>query len=250
MNMLKTLLCLFALMLLPLSASAAGLKEDMIAFDRAYIPALSITNRVPQSVDTPRAMELMNAQWADFRQKYMEPQGGDRQWSSDMAKINGFIIAANRVVGTGKDFVKAHEELEGVRLTFLEMRQRAKMPYYLDDLTRFHDPMEEMYLAAKGKSGGQLTDADVTLIKAAFPKAEKLWAVVLKSQADPAFMLTSGQKEQQARLMATETHLLATLQQALAANDRASIAKAAQAIRQPFSQLYVSFGDFGAFAKK
>jgi hypothetical protein len=242
--------CVFAVALIPFAASAAGLKEDMIALDRAYIPALSITNRNPQSADTKLAMDTMNVQWASFKRKYAASQGGDKQWQPDMAKIDGFIVAANRIVDSGKDFVKAHEELEGVRLTFLEMRQRAKMPYYLDDLTRFHDPMEEMYLVAKGKTGEQLSDADVAKIKGFFPEAEKLWSVVLKAQVDPAFLLTDAQREQQAKLMESESRMLDALKQGLAANDRAAIAKSAQGIRQPFSQLYVSFGDFSPFQKK
>lgn len=246
-NVLRGLI-LFAL--LPFAASAAGLKEDMIALDRAYIPALSITNRTPQSADTKLAMDTMNAQWARFKQKYAAPQGGDTQWQPDMAKIDGYMVAANRIVDSGKDFIKAHEELEGVRLTFLAMRQRAKMPYYLDDLTRFHDPMEEMYLVAKGKSGEQLSDADVAKIREQFPAAERLWAVVQNTSVDSAFALTEAQKDQQNKLMAVETRLLDQLKQALAANDRAAIAKNAQGIRQPFSQLYVSFGDFSPFPKK
>lgn len=242
--------CLLVFALLPFAASAAGLKEDMIALDRAYIPALSITNRTPQSVDAKPAMDIMNVQWASFKQKYGATQGGDKQWQPDMAKIDAYMVAANRIVDSGKDFVKAHEELEGVRLTFLEMRQRAKMPYYLDDLTRFHDPMEEMYLVAKGKSGEQLSDADVAKIKGFFPEAEKLWSVVLKAPVDSVFLLTTDQKALQAKLMATETRVLEALKQGLAAGDREAIAKNAQAIRQPFSQLYVSFGDFSSFAKK
>lgn len=250
-SILKKLMhSLLVLALLPVAASAAGLKEDMITFDRAYIPALSITNRVPQSADAKLAMDVMNVQWADFKKKYMASQGGDRQWQPDMQKIDGFIVAANGIVDSGKDFVKAHEALEGVRLTFLEMRQRAKMSYYLDDLTRFHDPMEEIYLVAKGKSGEQLSDADIAKIQSEFPKADRLWAVVQKAVVDPAFKLTEAQKESQAKLMAVETRLLDALKQALTAKDREGIAKNAQALRQPFSQLYVSFGDFSPFPKK
>jgi hypothetical protein len=50
----KSLPCLFVLALLPTAASAAGLAEDMVALDRAYIPALAITNR-PSSLTTPIA---------------------------------------------------------------------------------------------------------------------------------------------------------------------------------------------------
>lgn len=246
----RALSCLFVLVLLPTAASAAGLKEDMVALDRAYIPALAITNRNPQPDDAKRAMDALNAQWASFKQKHMATKGGNRQWQADMEKIDSLIVAANRIVDSGKDFAKAHDELEGVRLTFLDMRQRTKMPYYLDDLTRFHNSMEEVYLAAKGKSGEQLTDADVAKINGTFPELEKLWMKVQAGKVDPAFRLTTGQSEQVNKLLANETRALDALKQAIAAGDKAAIAKSAQGIRGPYAALYVSFGDFSALGKK
>jgi hypothetical protein len=244
----SALVSIVALGLLPAAASAAGLKEDMIALDRAYIPALAITNRNPQPDDAKRAMEPLNRQWAGFKQKHLA--AGDRQWQADMEKIDGLIVAANRIVDSGKDFARAHEELEGVRLTFLEMRQRTRMPYYLDDLTRFHDPMEEIYLAAKGKTADTLTDADIAKIKSTFPGTEKLWATVRSAKVDPAFRLTPEKRDEVDRLLANESRALDALKQALASGDRAAIAKSAQGIRGPFAALYVAFGDFAALEKK
>jgi hypothetical protein len=71
-------------------------------------------------------MNALNTQRASFKQKHMATKGGDRQWKTDMEKIDGLIVSANRIVDSGKDFAKAHEELEDVRLTFLDMRQRAE----------------------------------------------------------------------------------------------------------------------------
>lgn len=234
----------------PAATRTGGLKEDMIALDRAYIPALAITNRNPQPDEARRAMEALNRQWASFKQKHLMAKGGDRQWKADMEKIDGLIAAANRIVDSGKDLIKAHEELEGVRLTFLAMRERSRMPYYLDDITRFHEPMEEMFLAAKGKTADTLTDADLAKIKATFPVAEKLWAKVKAGQADPAFRLNSEQREELNKLLAAETRALDALKQAIASGDKAAIAKAAQGIRGPYAALYISFGDFSALGKK
>ncbi len=38
----------------------------------------------------------------------------------------------------------AHEALEGVRMTFLASRTRQKVPYFIDQLTLFHNSMEDL----------------------------------------------------------------------------------------------------------
>lgn len=242
-NAAKTWLCLFVVMLLPIAASAAGLKEDMVALDRAFIPAFGTLNRTPpQPEDAKRAMAALDAQWAGFKQQYTAAQGGDPQWTSDMEKIDRSLVTASRIVDSGKDFAKARDELKGVRLTFLEMRQRLKMPYLLDDVVRFHDPMEAIHLTARGKTGEQLTDADVARITALFNDAEQRWAKVQSATVDSVFAPTAERRESLNKLMASETRALDALRQALAAGDREAIAKSAQGLRGPFTALHSSFG--------
>ena len=73
-NAAKTWLCLFVFMLLPIAASAAGLKEDMVALDRAFIPAFGTLNRTPpQPEDAKRAMAALDAQWAAWAYYGMIP---------------------------------------------------------------------------------------------------------------------------------------------------------------------------------
>ena len=239
----KTLFCLLAFTLLPCTASAAGLKEDMVALDRTFVPAYGVLNRTPaEPENAKRAMEALNMQWASFRQKYTAAQGGDTQWSSDMAKIDRMMVAASRIVDTGTDFPKARDELKGMRQTFLDMRQRLNMPYLLDDVVRFHDPMEAIHLTARGKSGEQLSDADIARITALFSEAEQRWAKVQSAAGDAAFVPTAERREALIKLMANESRALDVLKQALAAGDREAIAKSAQGLRGPFTALHSSFG--------
>lgn len=233
---------ILAALCLPLAAYA-GLKEDMIALDRAYIPALAVTTegKLPES---QRAMELLNKQWALFKKQHAATKGGDAQWSKDMAGIDRMIADANKVVAGGVDLVKAHEALEGVRMTMLAMRARSRMPYYLDALTRFHDPMEDIVLAAKDKTPETFADADLTKIRTALPEAEKRWAEVKATRVDPAFALSPEQQKTLAGLIATESEALDNLKKALAGNDRAALIKAAVAIKPAFARIYMSFGDF------
>lgn len=235
--------CLLMLMLLPLVAVAADLKEDMVALDRAFVPAYGVLNRAPAEPENAgRAMAALNTQWAGFRQKYAAAQGGDAQWPSDMAKVDRMMITASRIVDTGTDFPKARDELKGMRQTFLDMRQRLNMPYLLDDVVRFHDPMEAIHLTARGKTGEQLSDADVARITALFSEAEQRWTKVLSAAGDAAFAPTAERREALNKLMANETRAVAELKQALSSGDREAIAKSAQGLRGPFTALHSSFG--------
>jgi len=238
----------FAFLLMALGlpfASFAGLKEDMVALDRAYIPALAVTTegKLPES---QRAMELLTRQWTLFKQQNTAIKGGDRQWPKDMTDIDRMITDANKVVAGGVDLVKAHEALEGVRMTMLAMRARSKMPYYLDALTHFHDPMEEIVLAAKDKTPETFGEADLAKIRAALPEAEKRWAAVKATRVDPAFGLSAEQQQTLAGLIARESEALDNLRKALAGSDRAALIKAAVTIKPAFARIYISFGNFEA----
>lgn len=243
--------CLLVFALLPFMASAAGLKEDMVAFDRVFVPAFGVINRTPpQPEDAKRAMKALDAQWVGFKQNYMAAQGGDSQWPSDMAKIDRMMVAASGIVDSGQDLPKARDELKAVRLTFLAMRQRLKMPYLLDDVVRFHDPMEAIHLTARGKTGEQLTDADVARITALFSDAEQRWAKVQSATIDSVFAPTAERRESLIKLMASETSAMNALKQDLAAGDKEAIAKSAQGLRGPFTALHSSFGGARETEKK
>lgn len=214
-----------------------------MALDRAFVPAYGVLNRTPAEPDNAkRAMDALNAQWAGFKQKYAAAQGGDAQWPSDMERIDRMMVTASRIVDSGADFPRARDELKGMRQAFLGMRQRQNMPYLLDDVVRFHDPMEAIHLTARGKTGEQLSDADVARITALFSDAEQRWAKVQSAAGDPAFAPTPERREALNKLIANESRALAALKQALAAGDREAIAQTAQGLRGPFTGLHSSFG--------
>jgi hypothetical protein len=242
MNRTAVRTALIGLLWLPLAAFA-GLKEDMIALDRAYIPALAVTSQGTLE-ESQRAMALLNKQWAEFKQKHTGSLPKDKQWKSDLAKIDGMVAEANKIVASGKDLAKAHEALEGLRFTMADARKRAKMSYFLDGLTHFHEPMEAIVLTAKDKTPANFDDAEMKLIKDALAEAEKVWGVVRKTKIDAEYGFSDAQRETLAKLIANESQALETLKKALAANDKAAVIKAAGAIKPPFAKTFMSFGNF------
>jgi hypothetical protein len=227
----------------------AALRADMIALDRAYIPALVVTNR-PDAQVAARAMNALNAQWRTFKGRYAGAATGDPKWAGSVTDVDDHIGRADRIVAEGKDLPAAHDQLEGVRATLLASRTRMKMPYYLDGLTRYHDAMESIYLAGKGKDAATLSDELVASIRNELPAAEQSWQAARAQPIEPEFGLTPAKRADVEAHYARIDRSLADLRAALASGDKGAIARAAQGVRPPFSALFSSFGDFGpALAK-
>lgn len=233
---------LLAVLCLPLTAFA-GLMEDMVAFDRAYIPALAVTNAgsLPQS---QRAMEQLNREWSSFKKQHASAKRNDKKWTADFAEIDRMIAEASKLVAAGADVHKAHEALEGVRSTFVEMRVRLKMPYYLDPLAHFHDTMEEITLLAEDQTPATLGAEQTAKLKAALVEAETRWAAVKASRVGPEFGVNAEQKQQLEQFLAGQTAALDTLKQALAGGDKAAQLSAARGIKPAFAKIYMFFGNF------
>jgi len=227
----------------------AALRADMIALDRAYIPALVVTNR-PDAQVAARAMDALNAQWRTFKGRYAGAATGDPRWAETIKDVDDYVGRADRIVAEGKDLPAAHDQLEGVRATLLESRTRMKMPYYLDGLTRYHDSMESIYLAGKGRDAATMTDELVASIRKELPAAEQSWQAARAQPIEPEFGLTPAKQADVEAHYGKVDRSLADLRAALASGDKGAIAKAAQGVRPPFSALFASFGDFGPVLAK
>lgn len=227
------------------SSAAADVHEDMVELDRAYIPALAITNR-PVSATTRRAMERLRATWDRFRARHPSaPKGyADREWSKADEAIEQSIATAEAHVRDAKP-AAAHEALEGVREAQFELRRHAGVAYWMDDLTAFHSAMERVAGAAAGKNASTLSDADIAAIRAAMPEAEQTWSAVLaRRQEGPRYGVARERDTELQKLLDAETKTLAELKSALDRGDRGEIAARASATKPAFSKLFQVFGNF------
>jgi len=225
------------------AAFAAGLKEDIIALDRASIPALSILNRDEPQL-ARRSMDTLTHRWNAFKVQYASTRPGDRLWQAEFKRIDDLMADANRIVQNGKDKAAAREALKNVRRGFVVIREQAKVPCYLDHLTRFHDVMEEMFLLVRDKTPELLTSADIEKIRAAFATADRLWSVAAEAKVDPEFGLDSARQAELSTSIAKESQALATLGRALGGTDKEALIKAVQGIRSPFGATLSIFGDW------
>lgn len=244
MRYLKSLVLLAASLLLA-GFSAGDLRQEMVKLDKVYIAALALTSQ--GKVDESRkAVSALRESWQAFKARHYDFNPADKQWKTDFDAVEKMVANAVAIVGTpGKNVTDAHEALEDVRNVLMKLRQRNRVDYYIDGLTAFHHPMEEIVLAAKDKTGQTLSDADVSKIRKTLPEAEKLWKRVEASRIDPAtYQLSVGQTEDVMKLVKLEMAALATLKDALASGDKAQIAKAAVGIKPNFAKLFVTFANF------
>ncbi len=243
---MRRLFLAFALVLTLASTPAlSGVHEDMVALDRAYVPALALTGQ-PKAEPAQAALKRLRAEWNAFHARYgtAPPGYGAAAWTRCSDEIEGAISAAEAALAAGKGGL-AHVELERIREAQLALRRGAKQPYFLDDLTVFHEAMERLAGPASGKTGSTITDAEIAAIAAALPEAERSWQEVVAKRGEASRQgLTPEVGQAVQRDIDAETQILTDLKAALAAGDRALIVEKANASKPTFSRLFQRFGDF------
>jgi hypothetical protein len=220
------------------------LVQDMVHLDQVYIPALAFTS--DENLTPARAsMDLLIPRWNAFRDKYYAESHSDSQWQRDYDKINDYIKAAEKIVAGGTNLKNAHEELEHIRIVFMQLRQRNSIDYYIDYLTRFHEPMEKIVLAAKGKTEATFTSQDMDEIRQALPLAKQLWRAVSNANFDASLYEFDQQKTAiLSALTGKEKMALNHLEKVLKTDNKKEIIAAAVAIKPNFAKIFKQFGRF------
>ena len=138
----------------------ANIVADSAALDKAYIPALALTNQ-NEPEKSKAAMAKLKDAWRVYAATYRAAKPSDRTWRQGFADIDSWLAQADATVTTGTRLADAHDTLEYVRVTLMQLRQKNGIDYFLDHQTAFHEPMEEIVLTVKGKALDTLTPKDV-----------------------------------------------------------------------------------------
>jgi len=238
------LLCLIGINIVNFSYADDKLVQDMIKFDQRYIPALAFTSeeQVPQS---RTAMQALIPVWQSFQQQYANSRSNDKQWLTDFNTVNNYIEQAAKIVSSGNNLKDAHEALEHIRIVFMELRHRNNIDYYIDNLTRFHEPMEKIVLAGKGKTEDTFQAQQLATIRDTLPQAKQLWMAATMKPIDAK---QYGFNPEQAKLLRSLIHqqmlTLEQLEKTLASKDKQAIINAAVAIKPNFARIFKMFGRF------
>jgi hypothetical protein len=226
----------------PVTNISPTLLKDMAALDQAYIPVLALTSQ-NSSNNSRKAMGILLPKWIAFNRTYYNSMPGDPGWKTDLDSINVTVFTANALITNG-NLTAAHTELEGFRLTMLDLRTRNQIDYFIDKLTLFHDPMERIVLAAQNKAPA---DVDTALIRQVFPEAVAKWEDVQTADLNAELFDFNQTDVQRIRgMIDNETAALTNLENALKTGDNSTIGNASVAIKPPFSTLFAAFGKFPA----
>ena len=229
------------------SAQAAPL-DDMVAFDAIYIPALAMsTNASQDPAATPKAKATLAAlaqQWPALRQRLAATWGPQPPtgWPQTLASVGQHIETAMAASGRS-DWKQTHEALEPVRIDLMKARQRQGMDYFVDRLTAFHEPMEELALAGSTLQPSQVDAARRAELEKAYVRARTRWLGIEQQPVDRvAYGLSAARQAQLRKALDDETSALGQLSDALRNSDNARLLKAAAAIKPPFARAFIAFG--------
>jgi hypothetical protein len=227
----------------------AQLARDMVLLDRAYLPALVMTEPPGDAKQADAALRTLEARWKPFRERYYDANPADQYWESDFDFIQLMLAEAADLIRGEAALPEAHEVLGGIRMVLRRLRRRNNMDYFIDHLTAFHGPLAAIVQAAREKTPESLTIDDVDTMRVWLPEALRLWE---KATNHPPNRDLFGLDEiQLARVQtyieheyAALTHLQQTLAEMSEGVDEERIIQAALETRQPFLQLLMLFGDF------
>lgn len=178
---------------LAISCGRGNIKKDMVEFDRAYIPALAFTSQ-QKTLAAKKAIIQLNNQWKRFKKTYYSSPAGDTAWKKDFDSIDGYITQANKIISFGQQLIKPHETLENVRIIFMKLRERNHINYFIDFLTKFHEPMETIALTIKGSTAATLNGDDILRIKNALPQALLDYETIKNAKFDRELFSFSKEK--------------------------------------------------------
>lgn len=225
------------------AATAAGpdALAPMVRFDALYIPLLSLTSAAQaDAAAAPRARAAaarLQQAWPALQQALAAQPPAPAQrtaWQQMLQQAGRHMADADKAIARN-DWARAHEALEPVRIGLMKVRQAAGFDYFVDRLTAFHEPMEELVLAAgKGSLAG---------MEPVFAHAAALWRAVESHPVDAATYRLSTQRQSQLRAgLAAEAQALSRLSDALRGGDTAAALAAAKAIKPPFARAFTAFG--------
>ncbi len=224
--------------LLAAQPARAGLIEEMVLLERAYVPALGITNQAGKDAQSREAMRRLASAWARFLENTRAEAKQDAALAGALGEAGGSIAKASATLERGGSLADAHDALEGVRATLWKWRAARGIDHFPDLLTAYHDAMEHLADLATSAS------PDEARLRQALTEAGARWARVESAPFDAAlFGFPPDKVARMKGLIAKERALLAELE-ALAGADRERRAGAVKTMKGTFAQIYFLFGDF------
>jgi hypothetical protein len=217
----------------------AGLIEESVALDRAYIPALALTNQPdkPQPL-VEEALHRLVAAWERFLGNLSAEDSAKSSIKEAINLSSSRIDEACRLVASNKR-QDAHEALESVRSAFAKARGGLGINYLPDRFTGFHDPMEEFAGLAIERG------TDAARLKDLLSKLSALWKAVEEVPLDAKlFKVAPERAAQYAGQVRKIRDILTQFERLIGSGNHEALVNATKALKGNFVQAYFVFADF------
>jgi len=219
------------------------LMQDFVNLEKAYIPPLFFTNQGPEFVlPAQKTMNNFLAKWEAFSNKYYDYKPDYANWQSYFDAMDYAVKDAATKVGIGNT---AHEALEAVRATMLELRPKNGFPKFITDkMTIYHDPMEHIVLTLKSATAP--TPELMAELGATLEETQKAWSEVEKCPVDAGLWGFAVQDmNMYYTMLQAERTALDNFAAAFASGNFAMMKQTGTlALKGPFVQAYKFFGAF------
>jgi hypothetical protein len=217
-------------------AAPTDLVDASAQLERAYVPALGLTNQRGNDAQAREAVRRLELSWDAFRARAAPLAAKDAALRATLAASSERVQQAAAQAGAG-DMAKAHESLEYLRDALWKWRASRGVEYFPDRLTAYHDVMEHLVDAAARALPGDT--------RIAYAQAVSKWIDVERAPFAAAVHGFDGAAQQRLRAaMASERATLDEFAAAMGSGDPQALADVGRRLKQRFAQLYFLFGDF------
>jgi len=227
-----------------MSADRRDFDSALAAWNTFYKRALYATQRGDPEI-AKRPLGMSREAWYQVIARYYEEPPAeyaeDPRWQRDLAGITGHLHLAEWLVAAG-DMEAAHETLEPVRQIWLEVRERNGVRHFGDELTRFHDVMDEVVLWGTGQTHGGVTDENIEEFYAKVVALDEAWQRVDRFGFYPKEQLGPGGQRQYVRFMGEAADAVEELRYTVEDRLLDEIPEAAASVKRAFVPLYMQFG--------
>jgi hypothetical protein len=223
-------------------APTAELVAGMVAFDKAYIPVLALSNQNKPEASL-KAMTILKSQWADFSRRFAASYP-EADWTRGFDRTAAVLLRAEEQLKKG-DPAAAHIVLEEVRDIFVELRAARSIAYYVDFLNHYHGSMEEVTAVTAGRTAAAVGQDQVRSVGSLLPVARAKWEATLAAPFDAAaFGFSAARVEELKKAEQAVLQGIGQVEKALETGDREALVRTVEAMKPVFTRTFLMFGDF------
>ncbi|MCX5831516.1 MAG: hypothetical protein NT140_06480 [Deltaproteobacteria bacterium] len=223
--------------------AAPSLVSEMAALDQILIPVASLSNQ--GKLDATRtAVVRLQLQWTIFFASARDAFPGDAEWTRGLETVKDSIAEAGQAAQEG-NLPKIHEVLEGVRITFEELREKRNIEYYLDGFSKYRVVRDKTIAILTGKKAPDLTEADIRFVSSMVPVLKATWASVQAVNLDAELFHFDAAKIAEIRsAMDSVRKDIAKLESVAPGGTRDQVFEVLSRLKSSLTKAFLMFGKF------